>query len=138
MRNFCKCQTGFIDKFGVQVHNVARGDKMLGEKIRSLRKDNGISQEELAEKLGVSRQSVSLWENGQTMPSMDSIVAIAKIFNVSTDLLLNNDIGIETEEKLDLPKEQDVPQQEMEETTFDNADEETQKDSTAPSKRSFG
>lgn len=61
---------------------------MLGETIRNLRKEHNISQEEFAEKLGVSRQSVSLWENGQTLPSIENIVTIANIFNVSTDLLL--------------------------------------------------
>ncbi len=67
---------------------------MIGEKIRNLRKDNRISQEELAEKLSVSSQSVSLWENGQTAPSIENIVAIANIFNVSTDELLkeNNNV----------------------------------------------
>ena len=66
----------FIDKFRVQVYNVTRGDKMLGENIKNLRKENKMSQEQLAEKLDVSRQSVSLWENGQTTPSMDNIIAI--------------------------------------------------------------
>lgn len=61
---------------------------MLGEIIRNLRKENNISQEELAEKLGVSRQSISLWETGQTMPAMENIVTIANIFDVSTDMLL--------------------------------------------------
>ena len=64
---------------------------MLGEKIRSLRKTHKISQEELAEKLGVSRQSISLWENGQTIPSMENIVAIANIFEISTDTLLKHE-----------------------------------------------
>jgi len=63
---------------------------MLGEKIRNLRKENKISQEELAERLGVSRQSISLWENGQTQPTLDNIIAIADIFNVSTDILLKD------------------------------------------------
>lgn len=61
---------------------------MFGEKIRTLRKENKISQEELAEKLDVSRQSISLWENDQTQPSMEKVVAIANIFGVSTDALL--------------------------------------------------
>ena len=65
---------------------------MLGEKIRNLRKENNISQEELAEKLNVSRQSVSLWENGQTQPSIENIIAIAKIFGVTTDILLKENI----------------------------------------------
>lgn len=71
---------------------------MLGEKIRKLRKDNKISQEALAEKLGVSRQSISLWENDQTMPSMENIVAISNVFGVSTDALLNNNEQKENEE----------------------------------------
>ena len=49
-----------------------------------------MSQDELAEKLGVSRQSVSLWETGQTQPTIDNIIALAKIFNVSTDAILGN------------------------------------------------
>ena len=74
---------------------------MLGEKIRNLRKDNKISQEALAEKLGVSRQSISLWENEQTMPSMENIVAIANIFSVSTDTLLKENTESEIEEKIE-------------------------------------
>ena len=74
---------------------------MLGEKIRKLRKDNKISQEALAEKLGVSRQSISLWENDQTMPSMESIVAIANVFGVSTDDLLKDNEEKETEENVE-------------------------------------
>ncbi len=65
---------------------------MLGENIRNLRKENKMSQEQLAEKLNVSRQSISLWENGQTTPSMDNIMAIADIFGVSTDVLLKDSI----------------------------------------------
>ena len=82
----------FIDKLRVQVYNVKRGDKMLGENIRNLRKEDKMSQEQLAEKLDVSRQSVSLWENGQTTPSMDNIIAIANIFGVSTDVLLKDSV----------------------------------------------
>ena len=50
------------------MYDVTRGDTMLGENIRNLRKENKMSQEQLAEKLDVSRQSISLWENGQTTP----------------------------------------------------------------------
>ena len=74
----------------MQVYYVKRGDMMLGENIRNLRKENKMSQEQLAEKLDVSRQSISLWENGQTTPSMDNIIAIADIFGVSTDVLLKD------------------------------------------------
>ncbi len=63
---------------------------MLSENIRNNRKKNNLSQDELAEKLGVSRQSVSFWETGQTQPTIDNIIALAKIFNISTDILLEN------------------------------------------------
>ena len=59
-----------------------------------------ISREELAEKLGVSRQSISLWENGQTMPTVENIVAIANIFDVSTDILLKDYSKNEDEGKI--------------------------------------
>lgn len=49
-----------------------------------------MSQDELAEKLGVSRQSISLWETGQTQPTIDNIIALAKIFNISSDMLLGS------------------------------------------------
>ena len=61
---------------------------MLGDKIRQHRKLNHLSQEELAEKLGVSRQSISLWENNQTQPTIENIVVLAKLLHVSTDELL--------------------------------------------------
>lgn len=61
---------------------------MLGDNIKKYRKENNISQEALGEKLGVSRQSISLWENNQTQPSLENIAALAKIFNVTTDCLL--------------------------------------------------
>ena len=64
---------------------------MLGDNIRKYRKLNNMSQDELAEKLDVTRQSISLWENGQTQPSLENIVALAKLFKVSTDELLVSD-----------------------------------------------
>lgn len=61
---------------------------MLSDNIRKYRKLSNMSQDELAEKLNVTRQSISLWENGQTQPSLENIVALAKLFEVSTDELL--------------------------------------------------
>lgn len=61
---------------------------MLGDNIRKYRKLNNMSQDELAEKLEVTRQSISLWETGQTQPSLENIIALSKLFNVSTDELL--------------------------------------------------
>ncbi len=66
---------------------------MLSDNIKNYRKENNLSQDELAEKLGVSRQSISLWETGQTQPTLENIMALAKIFNVSSDVLLDNIVG---------------------------------------------
>lgn len=63
---------------------------MLSDNIREYRKKSNMSQEELAEKLGISRQSISLWETGQTQPTIDNIVALARIFNITSDMLLGN------------------------------------------------
>jgi len=63
----------------------------LAEKIISLRKQQGWSQEELAEKLDVSRQSVSKWEGGQSTPDISKIVALSDLFCVSTDYLLKEE-----------------------------------------------
>ena len=60
----------------------------FGEKLLELRKQNNFSQEELAEKLGVSRQAVSRWESGETMPDSPNLLQISKIFSVSADYLL--------------------------------------------------
>ena len=64
---------------------------MISDNIRNYRKANNLSQDELAEKLGVSRQSISLWENGQTQPTLDNIIALAKIFHVTSDALLSSE-----------------------------------------------
>lgn len=60
----------------------------LSDRIQNLRKLKGLSQEELAEALGVSRQAVSKWESGQSSPDLDKIVQISEYFGVSTDHLL--------------------------------------------------
>lgn len=65
----------------------------FGDKLIALRKKNGLSQEELAEKLGVSRQSVSKWESNSTYPETDKIVQIANIFDCSMDDLINDNIN---------------------------------------------
>ncbi len=71
----------------------------LGEKIRSLRKAKNISQEVLAQYLGVSFQAVSKWENGDTMPDVAMIPALASFFGVSTDELFDFNL-MEMEEKV--------------------------------------
>ncbi|MEE0139607.1 helix-turn-helix transcriptional regulator, partial [Fusobacterium ulcerans] len=59
-------------------------------KIQQLRKQNGMSQEKLAQLLGVSRQSVSKWESGQSLPEIDKIIQLSNIFEVTTDYLLKD------------------------------------------------
>ena len=66
----------------------------IGEKIIQLRMSKGISQEQLAEHLNVSRQSVSKWEMGQAAPQIDKIVQLSELFNVSCDELLKEDVTI--------------------------------------------
>lgn len=65
---------------------------ILANKIIALRKKAGWSQEDLADQLGVSRQSVSKWEGAQSIPNMDKIVQMSRIFGVSTDYLLKDEL----------------------------------------------
>lgn len=64
---------------------------MLSEKIRDLRKKSGLSQEELAEKLDVSRQAVSKWELGAAVPTADKLLELSDFFGVSLDYLMRFD-----------------------------------------------
>lgn len=64
----------------------------LADNLKKIRKDNNLSQEQLAEKLGVSRQSVSKWESNQAYPEMDKVLQICNLFNLNIDELLNQDI----------------------------------------------
>ena len=64
----------------------------IADRIQSLRKSKGISQEELADKIGVSRQAVSKWESEQSSPDIEKIILLSDYFDVTTDYLLK---GIE-------------------------------------------
>lgn len=66
---------------------------ILAEKIMTLRKRAGWSQEELAAQLGVSRQSVSKWEGAQSVPDMQKVVQMSRLFGVTTDYLLKEELG---------------------------------------------
>lgn len=66
----------------------------IDQKIAELRMAKGLSQEQLAEMLGVSRQSVSKWEMGQMLPQIDKVLQLSEIFNVSTDALLREGMGV--------------------------------------------
>ena len=63
-------------------------NKTLGARIQAHRRRMGISQEQLAERLGVSRQAVSKWELDESLPELDKALALCRVFGVSADLLL--------------------------------------------------
>lgn len=63
----------------------------LGKKIMTMRNEKNLSQKQLAEKLNVTRQTISNWENGKFYPDIDSLVNLSKFFNVSLDVLLSYD-----------------------------------------------
>ncbi len=65
---------------------------ILADKIMNLRKQQGMSQEELAHQLGISRQSVSKWESGASIPDLDKILKLSDLFGVSTDYLLKDEL----------------------------------------------
>lgn len=69
----------------------------LHDKIYNLRKKEGLSQEALAEKLGVSRQSVSKWETGEATPEVSKLLSLSKLFGVTTDYLLDDEAEEENE-----------------------------------------
>lgn len=73
----------------------------FSEKLFTLRKAKDLTQEQLAEKLNVSRQSVSKWESAQAVPELDKIVAMSAVFDVTTDYLLKSseidDLSVKTE-----------------------------------------
>ena len=77
-------------------------------KIQQLRKQNGMSQEKLAQLLGVSRQSVSKWESGQSLPEIDKIIQLSNIFEVTTDYLLKDVAEEKCIDILRKEKEKDV------------------------------
>lgn len=64
---------------------------MLGERLSILRQSKGLSQTQLAERIGVQKQSVSNWENNNIMPSVDMLEKLADFFSVSTDYLLSRE-----------------------------------------------
>ena len=63
----------------------------LQDKIIKLRKEKGWSQEDLAERLDVSRQAISRWENGTALPDSSNVLQLSKLFHVTADYLLNDD-----------------------------------------------
>ena len=76
----------------------------VGEKIQEYRKNLGMSQDELGQKLFVSRQTVSLWEKGQTVPTIDNLLRLKEVFGVTVDEILGSNSIIDKQEQT--PNEQ--------------------------------
>ena len=101
---------------------------ILADKIIELRKKAGLSQEELAEKMGVSRQSVSKWEGALSIPDLDKILLMSEIFGVSTDYLLKDELG----DEIPAPKEE-ISESHFRKVSMEEANEFIKvKDETAP------
>jgi len=71
--------------------NAKGGNKLLSEKLYKLRKKSGLSQEQLAEQLNVSRQAISKWEQGTAVPESEKLISISNYFGVTVDYLLKED-----------------------------------------------
>lgn len=96
----------------------------IANRLVNLRKEKGLSQEQLAEKIGVSRQAVSKWERSEASPDTDNIILLARLYNVSLDELLRTDEEIAPPEE---EPEADIPEQAepVEEEKTDDFDEKT-------------
>lgn len=79
----------------------------IANRLQKLRKENGYSQEELADKLGISRQAVSKWERAESSPDTDNLIVLAKLYNVSLDDLLKDNESIEDIRDRTIDKSQD-------------------------------
>lgn len=66
----------------------------FGEKLRTLRREKGLSQEELANMVGVSRQAMSKWESNQTQPELDKLILLSGIFDVTVDSMIKDDVPV--------------------------------------------
>ena len=83
---------------------------ILGYRLRELRKDNNMSQEELGKLLGVTKVSVSGYENGTRIPSMETLLTILNVFKISADYLLGRELDVicESEEETTLIAKNDI------------------------------
>ena len=95
---------------------------ILANKIIEERKKLGLSQEELIDKLSVSRQAVSKWKSAQSIPDLEKIVTMSKLFSVSTDYLLKNDIDPEKRINVDYDYDAKVRVVSIEEANNPQAD----------------
>lgn len=98
----------------------------LANRLTKLRKEHGFSQEDLADKLGVSRQAVSKWERGEATPDMDNLIELSKIYNISLDEVVGNKIEDKNDESKVIVKKDDKVIVEL--SDKDDDDDENEKD----------
>ena len=79
----------------------------IANRLQKLRKENGYSQEELADKLGISRQAVSKWERAESSPDTDNLIVLARLYNMSLDELLYDNESTEEIRERTIDKEKD-------------------------------
>lgn len=87
---------------------------MLSEKIYTLRRERGLSQEQLAEKIGVSRQAISKWEGGLSTPELDKLKALSECFQISIDELTENQPESASADSSDKDDTDDTPKKKEE------------------------
>ena len=98
---FMEAESTSVFEMGLKLHRAhalkhreSGGIMTIGEKIQVLRKQSGLSQEQLGALVGVSRQAISKWELGESIPDVDNVVQLSNTFGVTTDFLLKNDYGV--------------------------------------------
>ncbi len=95
----CLHNEDVVEEKGARKERLRNGEEMqIGEKIKQLRKLSGMTQEQLAGKLNISRQALSKWENGAGMPDIECVIKISMLFHISLDELL-------LEEKTDMEEQ---------------------------------
>ncbi len=98
----------------------------IANKLQKLRKANGYSQEELADRLGISRQAVSKWERAESSPDTDNLIILAKLYNVSLDELLSTDETIDELRENNVEKEREYDSINISGSTINLTDDEGQ------------
>ena len=99
----------------------------LGDNLYALRKQKGISQDEFAESLGVSRQAVSKWERNEAYPDTENLIAISRFFGVSIDDIINTPISAQsTEVQIEINPLQNDDSTDSDDEDDDNNDEDTE------------
>lgn len=113
-------------------------DIKTADKLQALRKSHGYSQEALSEKLGVSRQAVSKWERGESSPDTDNLIALAGIYNVTLDDIINSDKELPGKDDL----QNNTPAENAEQIAHEAADTTEKKtkpeDKSYPKRKRFG